>query len=320
MLRLRHEQKKLYGSVIKEKNAQPASDADQPFDQSYSIISSTSNAKAVSPSLTSEFHWLVKNPDRQSKSKSKAIKIYKSNYDNPDPDTTKVPKKPTKSPRATKQKKSEIEAIKRIEPAKEAAVNTSASILNPKSAIISAKNLFHEFMSSKHKPQVIPFDDSTLQTIVRYPLVCDKIPTERTEQVLANKSVRLPSISKVLQATMSESARYALKKWKLQKIDELGLDGFKEYERQTLERGKNFHSAIENYLHSGQVPDRDSSIIKLWDSIDTSLNQLNLKPVLLEKPIVHADLKYHGIIDNVSMVKWVTGQYCLLVRFVNLLF
>lgn len=89
------------------------------------------------------------------------------------------------------------------------------------------------------------------------------------------------------------------------KIVELGADGFKQYQEETFSLGKEFHSAIEQYLSNGEAPASDSSINQLWQSVNPSLNELKPKAVLLEQPILHADLKYRGIIDNVSMVKWV---------------
>lgn len=51
------------------------------------------------------------------------------------------------------------------------------------------------------------------------------VGTERLEQR------QMPSVGKVLQATMPDSSRRALMKWKLTKIAELGEDGFNELQR-----------------------------------------------------------------------------------------
>lgn len=278
LLRVRSEQKKLFGPIISDKKEPLPKKRDNKKD----VKHFTKGINVATASLASEFYWLVQKEMIKSPNK---FRIYAQN------ETTN----------RTSFKDANVDVTSREE------ISQTPS-MSPKNAIISAKNLLQEFVirrtSGKHQmSQEIPFDNIALNTIVNYPLVCKKVSIIQVEELLADTSVRLPSISKVLQATMSESARIALKKWKLGKIKELGLDGFKEYEKATLLRGKDFHSAIENFLNQGDVPSRDSSIVKLWDSIDSSLNNLKLKPFLLEQPILHADLKYKGIIDNVSIVK-----------------
>lgn len=217
------------------------------------------------------------------------------------PDNTVAPKKP--APESTNNAEQDDSHTSQM---------SAAPSVSPVSAIVTAKNLLQQFLQSKrsneqpsqhNQSQAIPFDDGALKSIVSYPLMCDKKSPHQVHDVLADSSIRLPSISKVLQATMPDSARFALKKWKLAKIAELGLDGFKRYEKETLDKGKDFHLAIEDFLNRGQIPAPDSPIIKLWQSIDHSLSELRPKPVLMEQPILHADLKYKGIIDNVSIVK-----------------
>lgn len=149
----------------------------------------------------------------------------------------------------------------------------------------------------------IPFDDDQLQTIPTYAMNCVKADISLVDGLLADKSKRLPSVSRILQATMSDGARAALKRWKLQKIDELGYDGFQLYQQEILSTGKHFHSVLERYLGTGEVPESTSPAIKLWQSLGDHLAELNPKAILIEKPIIHPYLKYQGIIDNVSLIK-----------------
>lgn len=326
LLRTRSEQKQLYGSVIRDgedvsgknviddknvENTQPAPQFD-----GIERLNTSKDEMVVSSHTASEFYWLV-----QSQSASKNIKIFKAAKSQRSNDAVSTGSKKAKDSHPKKPPSSSSSSESNSESAGgQLTPNSSTndthtvpmsqnSIINPKSAIISAKNLLQQFMQSKRtnpehkKPQTIPFNDETLNSIVNYPLVCEKSPLSQTQELISDRSLRLPSISKVLQATMPESARIALRKWKLGKIAELGVDGFKQYEQETLNRGKDFHSAIEEFLNRGEVPARDSSIIQLWDSIDSSLHTLKLKSVLSEQPILHADLKYKGIIDNVSIVK-----------------
>lgn len=149
----------------------------------------------------------------------------------------------------------------------------------------------------------IPFDDDQLRTIPTYAMNCVKADISLVDGLLADKSIRLPSVSRILQATMSDGARAALKRWKLQKIDELGYDGFQLYQQDILSTGKHFHSILERYLGTGEVPESTSPAIKLWQSLGDHLTELNPKALLIEKPIIHPYLKYQGIIDNVSLIK-----------------
>lgn len=171
----------------------------------------------------------------------------------------------------------------------------------PKSRVSSTKELLKQFLSSQpnHAP-TIPFDASGLDSIPRYPLVCQKATTDQIDAALKAK---LPSISKILTATMSEGSRYILKKWKLDKIAELGEDGFREYEQKTLRTGQQFHSSIQTYFEQQQLPDENSPVYTLWQSVGGVLVELDPKPILIEKSIVHPDLKYRGIIDSVAVIK-----------------
>lgn len=175
-----------------------------------------------------------------------------------------------------------------------------------KSLVTSTKDLLRRFISSdSNRISTIPFDDADLKSISNYPLVCEKASTAQIDEALSNK---LPSISKILTATMPEASRYILKKWKLAKIAELGEEGFRAYEQMTLRTGQEFHSSIENYFDNQQVPEESSPVYKLWQSVGGVLVELDPKPVLIEKSLVHPDLKYKGIIDSVAVIKLVMIQ------------
>lgn len=172
-------------------------------------------------------------------------------------------------------------------------------------AVVSAKELLKNFigLGRQKLPNAIPFDDNGLKSILKYPLVSSKADEHKLNEMICNTSIKLPSISKVLTSTMSEGSRIALKKWKLAKIAELGADGFRQYEQETLKIGSHFHSSIQNYFENQEVPDDSSSVFKLWQSVGDVLVKLDPKPVLIEKPILHPDLMYKGVIDCVSIVK-----------------
>lgn len=338
LLRLRFEQKKLYGSVIREdylgKDGPNTDDipSTKQFDAFKGTHNSSNNVPPVTNQVDSAYHWMApsknikifksanpknaykvqpnrKKPSEASTKELKHVKIYKSADDDNERPSDKTPSEAATEKRSSaKSTNYEKTSTVDFQSNTDSQINRN-SIMNPKSAIISAKNLLQQFIKTKpyndtyKQPQKIPFDETALKSMVNYPLVCEKIASSQTEKLMADNSVRLPSISKVLQATMPESARIALRKWKLSKIAELGFDGFKQYEQDTFKRGKDFHTAIENFLNFGEIPEHDSSIIKLWESIDSSLSALQPKSILSEQPLLHADLKYQGIIDNVSIVK-----------------
>ncbi|XP_031625852.1 mitochondrial genome maintenance exonuclease 1-like [Contarinia nasturtii] len=300
LLLLRAAQKKLYGSVVRDVSVIPQgtirninyqnqvrSDHEEPSPFEMPIVKEkVPNVKLVDKQMTNELLWLSQTSNvkilkmKSSRGNSTKAENFSSDYDDSDESRPKMTANLDKS-----------------------------SGQSATGGILTAKGLIQQLVTStqsndnKHQSQPIPFNDSTLKSIVSYPLICEKMSHSQVHKVLDDKSIPIPSISKVLQATMPESARIALRKWKLSKIAELGLDGFKQYEQQTLGIGKDFHLAIEKFLISGTVPMPDSHLIKLWQSIDNSLNELQPKPVLLEQPIIHAELKYKGIIDNVSIVR-----------------
>lgn len=165
----------------------------------------------------------------------------------------------------------------------------------------SARDLLRKFITlERNYTSAIPFDETGLKSIPKYPLVGQKATTAQIDEAL---QTNIPSISKILTATMPEVTRKILKKWKLGKIAELGEEGFREYEQLTLNTGKMFHSSIQNYFENEQVPDDSSPVYKLWQSVGIVLAELDPQPVLMEKSIVHPDLKYKGIIDSVAVIK-----------------
>lgn len=80
------------------------------------------------------------------------------------------------------------------------------------------------------KKMEIPFTDIELNEIPNYALWSDD---DNINDIILNTDEikSLPSVGKILQATMSETSRKALMNWKTLKIAELGLDGFNELQQ-----------------------------------------------------------------------------------------
>lgn len=313
IIRTRAEQKQLFGEVIRNET-QIINNQQNTGQNSNAANSAVKDVKALNRNQSSEFHWLVKNG--QSSRSFIEIKNFQGKSSSKDAsfDSSKATKQRVsfeQNHSTSRKTKNESNTWSVPDPVSDSMqTNQSSTTTNAKGAIISAKNLLKSFVIRKSSndqqirrsaAQEIPFDMDELNAIVKYPLVT----TEKCSlsQTISLTSMQIPSISKVLTATMPEGTRIALKKWKMAKIAELGADGFKQYEKETFGLGKDFHSAIEQFLNNGETPAPDSSINQLWQSINQSLNELQPKAVLLEQPILHADLKYKGIIDNVSMVK-----------------
>lgn len=149
------------------------------------------------------------------------------------------------------------------------------------------------------EPTSIPFLDTEIRAMTKYPLLCQKSENNDTETLIKS----YPSVSKVLQATMPENSRNALKRWKLQKIAELGEEGFRQMQAKTFATGSKFHKSIENFLTDRIEPDDTTGIEHLWDSINPTLQTLDAKPLLTEKYVTHPILRYKGIVDCVSIVQ-----------------
>lgn len=302
--RTRFEQKTLYGVIINSDKNLKSDEKEKLntalFDENVDS-SGSSSAKLTNSDLSGEFHWLI-----EKQQKTKQVKVFKTNSSTiAAPNASKTGKEANSTKKLSKKNE-----MNENHPNKSSEKNVRNVLpVGKNSVILSAKNLLNQFIICKNnslhqirKTNNIPFDTVGLRSIINHPLIGTKASTLEVNNVLTDRTTHLPSISKVLQATMSDSARIALQRWKLKMIAELGEDGFRQYEQKTLQTGKSFHMAIENYLERREQPASDSPIINLWNSVDGVLKSLQPKPVLTEKPLVHPTLKYKGIIDSVSMI------------------
>lgn len=291
VIRARYQQKQSYGAVVKKDDLNQI-----PVDVEDSSVTYRKYT-AVNAETSSEYHWLIRNHQQ-----SKCVKLFKSN----EADDTKVIRR---KPAQKSSPNSAPQTLQATITDENQTNNNNLNNLSPaskQSVIVSAQNLLNEFVISNRSKKSTNdisslFDENSLKSITSYSMMSDKLSERQLNEILFDK--RLPSISKVLQATMPESARIALERWKLGKIAELGEAGFNRYQQETLEMGRQFHLAIETYLNEGREPPKDSVVSKLWQSLGTQLKDLEPSPVMVEKQIIHSDLKYKGIIDNVSYVK-----------------
>ncbi|KAG4068915.1 hypothetical protein HA402_005063 [Bradysia odoriphaga] len=147
----------------------------------------------------------------------------------------------------------------------------------------------------------IPLSNEELKNVLNCPLQSDVLSTTPSD-IRAPELRTLPSVGRVLQYTMSEAARSALLNWKLSKISELGEQGFAELQKANLSSGLTFHSSLQQYFLTSEVPTDSSPAFKLWESVRGVLDTFTAMPVSVEKTVHHPVLKYKGICDCVSEV------------------
>lgn len=113
-----------------------------------------------------------------------------------------------------------------------------------------------------------------------------------------------PSVTRVLQSTMSEASIGSLDKWKQKMISELGEVGFVKHQRKLFHRGSLLHRLIAHKLSGQQDDDREPAeeIAKLWSSLAPVFPSIS-SVQLMEKPVAHPFLCYKGIADCVACYK-----------------
>jgi len=132
------------------------------------------------------------------------------------------------------------------------------------------------------------------------------------------RDLSIPSVSKILAATMSEKSREVLARWEKEKIALLGLEGFKKLKSDTFARGHTLHTMLENFMETRQLPKAkdipDSVSKRHLVSISQAVKQFHT-PLLLESAVAHPDLNYGGIVDcvavlgdTVMLVDWKTSE------------
>ncbi|CAK6447405.1 unnamed protein product [Pipistrellus nathusii] len=134
-----------------------------------------------------------------------------------------------------------------------------------------------------------------------------KIPLQRN---------KIPSVTRVLQQTMTSEQIFYLERWKQRMILELGEDGFAEYTSDLFLQGKQFHEALESILSpQGNLKEgdenRESGYIKSIQHILKDVSRVQA----LESAVQHETLKYVGLLDcvaeyqgNLCVIDWKTSE------------
>lgn len=134
-----------------------------------------------------------------------------------------------------------------------------------------------------------------------------KIPLQRN---------KIPSVTRVLQQTMTSDQIFYLERWRQRMILELGEDGFAEYTSNIFLQGKQFHEALESILSpQGNVKERDENLTSGYiESIQHILKDVSGVRAL-ESAVQHETLKYVGLLDCVAeyqdklcVIDWKTSE------------
>lgn len=137
-------------------------------------------------------------------------------------------------------------------------------------------------------------------------LSVEPIAMPKTMPRFTHSTGDIPSVTKVLQATMPAASKYVLDKWKEGMIKKLGIEGFNKYTRDTFERGRALHAVLANYLLGMGDPvegvaEMDKEITcNLWNSIKNVVQNKISNVRLVEHTVTHSELNYRGIIDCVA--------------------
>jgi len=120
------------------------------------------------------------------------------------------------------------------------------------------------------------------------------------------KSSLLPSVTRILQATMSEESRAVLARWEARMTRELGEEGFKQHKKDNFARGHRLHRVVEEFLETGSVPEMDEvedPVSKLHLLSFSGVREHLAQPLALESAVEHQLLGYSGIVDCVARYK-----------------
>ncbi|KAM9364537.1 mitochondrial genome maintenance exonuclease 1 [Pholidichthys leucotaenia] len=173
---------------------------------------------------------------------------------------------------------------------------------SPSSAEMRIPKILHPFLSSEEHLET---ED------------CETGPPAR---ILLNRGQGrsfVPSVTRVLQQTLSPEQIFYLERWKKRMIAELGEKGFKEYSQNLFRQGKRFHSALEGILTSGMMrqdegpsenPEYPPEIQGYIKSISHVLEDVRGVRAM-ESTVQHDTLNYLGVVDCVARYR---GVLCVI--------
>ncbi|NWY71698.1 MGME1 exonuclease, partial [Erithacus rubecula] len=165
---------------------------------------------------------------------------------------------------------------------------------------------------AKHRP---PVKDGTKTPKNWVPLIN---PSKRILPVSSGSNVpmkiglqrsKMPSVTRILQQTLSPQQVFYLERWKQKMIEELGKEGFEEYTKNLFLQGELFHSALESIFLSEEASARDQGEVAGYlSSVEHVLEDIS-DVKALESGVHHETLQYLGLVDCVAKYR---GQLCVI--------
>uniref|UniRef100_A0A8C4UKQ1 Mitochondrial genome maintenance exonuclease 1 n=1 Tax=Falco tinnunculus TaxID=100819 RepID=A0A8C4UKQ1_FALTI len=129
---------------------------------------------------------------------------------------------------------------------------------------------------------------------------------------IALQKTKMPSVTHILQQTISPQQAFYLERWKQKMILELGKDGFAEYTKNLFLQGELFHAALESMLLSEEMGTKeereDVDISGYLSSVQHVLKDIS-EVKALESAVQHETLRYLGLVDCVAKYR---GQLCVI--------
>ncbi|XP_072783525.1 mitochondrial genome maintenance exonuclease 1 isoform X1 [Taeniopygia guttata] len=129
---------------------------------------------------------------------------------------------------------------------------------------------------------------------------------------------KMPSVTRILQQTLSPQQVFYLERWKQKMIEELGKEGFEEYTKNLFLQGELFHSALESIFLSEETAARDQGrddvVAGYLSSVEHVLEDIS-EVKALESGVHHKTLQYLGLVDCVAkyrdrlcVIDWKTSE------------
>ncbi|XP_050170501.1 mitochondrial genome maintenance exonuclease 1 [Myiozetetes cayanensis] len=129
---------------------------------------------------------------------------------------------------------------------------------------------------------------------------------------IALQKTKMPSVTHILQQTLSPQQVFYLERWKEKMIAELGKDGFAKYTKNLFLQGELFHSALESIFLSEEMAikekSKDGVISGYLSSVEHVLEDIS-EVKALESAVHHETLQYLGLVDCVAKYR---GQLCVI--------
>ncbi|KAJ8719766.1 hypothetical protein PYW08_011941 [Mythimna loreyi] len=109
-----------------------------------------------------------------------------------------------------------------------------------------------------------------------------------------------PSVTLILNKTMTEESKAALEKWKQERIAELGEEEFNKFYAAQMAVGTKFHNTLKDYFTQPQTKLRiEKEVEGVWVSVTDVLKSISA-PKAIESNVIHPVLKYRGIFDAIA--------------------